>query len=70
MAAMPVAIMAPVINPPGRCAHKNSKPPTVPMPRVSSAVRMLGRVGRAIAKDAVICFTPLYRKSAAAIPML
>jgi hypothetical protein len=69
MAAMPVAIMAPVINPPGRCAHKNSSPPTVPMPSVSSAARILERVGKE-PKDAVICFTRLYRKSAASLPML
>src|ERR1035437_9038078 len=63
IAAMPTAIMAPEINPPGRCAHKNSVPPTVPIASVSSTLRVLVRLGMANAIDAGIWLTPPYDKS-------
>jgi hypothetical protein len=47
IAAMPTAIMAPEISPPGRCAHKNSAPPAVPITSVSSTWRALVRLGMA-----------------------
>src|SRR6202522_317695 len=57
IAAMPTAIMAPEISPPGRCAHKNSAPPVVPITRVSSTLRVLARLGTAEAIDARIWLT-------------
>ena len=45
IAAMPTAIMAPEISPPGRCAHKNSAPPAAPIASVSSTLRVLVRLG-------------------------
>src|SRR5258705_7190843 len=63
IAAMPTAIMAPEINPPGRFAHRNSTPPAVPMTSVSSALRILARLGIANAIDAGIRLTPPYGKS-------
>ena len=62
--AAATAIMAPVISPPGRCAHRNSAPPAVPIASVSSTLRVLVRLGMAIAIDAGIRLTPPYGKSA------
>ena len=36
IAAIPTAIIAPEINPPGRLANRNSRPPAVPMTSVST----------------------------------
>jgi hypothetical protein len=58
IAAMPTAIVAPEINPPGRFAHRNSTPPAAPMTSVSSALRILARLGMASAIDARIWLTP------------
>src|SRR5229473_4076575 len=63
IAAMPTAIMAPEINPPGRLSRRNSAPPAVPMASVSSTWRVLARLGRANAVDAGIWLTPPYGKS-------
>ena len=63
IAAMPTAIMAPEISPPGRFAHRNSTPPAVPMTSVSSALRILARLGMADAIDAGIRLTSPYGKS-------
>src|SRR5882757_5399153 len=63
-AAMPTAIIAPEISPPGRFAHKNSSPPALPIASVSSALRILSRLGIADAIDAGIRVTPPYGKSA------
>ena len=52
IAAMPTAIMAPEISPPGSCAHKNSAPPAAPIASVSSTLRVLARLGMANAIDA------------------
>jgi hypothetical protein len=41
---MPTAIIAPEISPPGRFAHKNSKPPTAPIASVSSVCRIWVRL--------------------------
>jgi hypothetical protein len=60
---MPTAIMAPEISPPGRPAHRNSTPPAVPITSVSSALRILARLGMANAIDAGIGLTPPYGKS-------
>jgi hypothetical protein len=65
-AAIPTAIMAPEISPPGRCAHKNSRPPALPMASVSSVLRSLARLGTASAIDAGIRVTPPYGKSVTA----
>ena len=62
IAAMPTAIMAPEISPPGRCASRNSAPPAVPITSVSSTLRILARVGMAKAIDAGIRLTPPYDK--------
>ncbi len=62
IAAIPTAIMAPEISPPGRWAHKNSAPPAAPIASVSSTLRVLVRVGRANAIDAGIRLTPPYDK--------
>ena len=45
IAAMPTAIMAPEISPPGRCANRNSAPPAVPITSVSSTLRVLAAAG-------------------------
>lgn len=37
IAAAPTAIIAPEINPPGKCIAANSKPPAVPMAMASAA---------------------------------
>ncbi len=63
IAAMPTAIMAPEISPPGRLAHKNSTPPAVPIASVSSTLRVLA--GMANATDAGIRLTAPYVKSVA-----
>src|SRR5437899_8323179 len=63
IAAMPTAIMAPEISPPGRFAHKNSAPPAVPITSVSSTLRVLARLGMATASDAGIWLTAPYGKS-------
>src|SRR4030081_1446916 len=63
MAAMPTAIMAAGIRPPGRFAHKNSAPPAVPIASVSSTLRVLVRLGMADAIDAGMRLTPPYGKS-------
>ena len=63
---MPTAIIAPEISPPGRPAHKNSRPPAAPMASVSSVLRDFGAVGKAEAIEAGIGFTPPYGKSAMA----
>src|ERR1700689_1271660 len=58
IAAIPTAIMAPEINPPGRCAHRNSAPPAAPMTSVSSTFRVLARLGTADATIAGRRLTP------------
>jgi hypothetical protein len=63
IAAMPTAIMAPEINPPGRLSKRNSAPPAVPMASVSSTLRILMRLGMANAIGAGIWLTPPYGKS-------
>ncbi|MGY2851488.1 hypothetical protein ACVMDN_008742 [Bradyrhizobium sp. USDA 4510] len=63
-AAIPTATIAPEIRPPGNSAHRNSKPPTVPMTRVSSPFRTLLRSGMAVAIEARIRVTPPYGKFA------
>src|ERR1700738_394980 len=63
IAAMPPAIMAPQISPPGRFAHKNTAPPAVPITSVSSTLRVLMRLGMANAVDAGIWLTAPYGKS-------
>src|SRR5258708_6134002 len=63
IAAMPTAIIAPEISPPGRFAHKNTTPPRAPIPSVSSRFRVLARLGMANAVDAGIWLTPPYDKS-------
>jgi hypothetical protein len=45
--AMPTAIMAPEINPPGRPAKRNSTPPIEPIASVSRTWRVLVRLGMA-----------------------
>ncbi len=65
MAAAPVAPIAPVISPPGRCAHRKMSPPTVPIASVSSVISALLRLGSDRAKDERICLTPSYGKSGA-----
>src|SRR4051812_2628114 len=65
IAAMPTAIMAPEIKPPGRPAHRNSAPPAAPIASVSSTLRSLARLGTANAIDAGIRLTPPYGKSLA-----
>src|SRR3984893_6579807 len=62
-AAAPTAIMAPEINPPGRFAQTNSKPPALPIASVSSILRSWARLSLESASDAVICFKPPYGKS-------
>src|ERR1700687_4912499 len=64
IAAMPTAIMAPEIRPPGRCAHRKSAPPAAPITSVSSTSRVLMRLGMAEAVDAGIRHTPPYGKFA------
>src|SRR5665213_697906 len=63
-AAAPTAIMAPEIRPPGRLAHRNSRPPAPPIASVSSTISALLRLGRATAIDEGIRLTPPYGKSA------
>src|SRR6476620_8713792 len=63
IAAMPTAIMAPEISPPGRPAHRNSAPPAAPIASVSSTWRILARLGMANAIDARIRLTLPYGKS-------
>src|SRR6478609_11963037 len=63
IAAMPTAIMAPEISPPGRPAHRNSAPPAAPIASVSSTWRILARLGMANAIDAGIRLTLPYGKS-------
>ena len=63
MAAMPTAIMAPEISPPGSLSSKKIPPPRPPISSVSSTLRVLVRLGTADAIDAGIRLTPLYRKS-------
>src|SRR3981189_511949 len=63
IAAMPTAIMAPEINPPGRWSKRNSAPPAVPIASVSSTLRILMRLGMANAIGAGIWLTPPYGKS-------
>ncbi len=60
---MPTVIIAPEISPPGRWAHKNSKPPAVPIAIVSSTRRISLRLARPEAIDVGISFTPPYGKS-------
>src|SRR5205823_8649408 len=62
IAAMPTAIMAPEISPPGRFAHRNSTPPALPTASVSSTLRILTRLGMANAIDAGIRLTLPYGK--------
>ena len=47
MPAPATAIIAPEINPPGNSAHRNSRPPALPMTSVSSTLRISARLGRA-----------------------
>ena len=61
---MPTAIIAPEISPPGRFAHRNSRPPAVPMTSVSSVPRILARSAMAEDIEAGIRLTPPYGKSA------
>src|SRR5712691_1091597 len=63
IAAMPTAIMAPEINPPGRLSKRNSAPPAVPIASVSSTLRILMRLGMANAIGTGIWLTPPYGKS-------
>src|SRR6202171_6843896 len=63
IAAMPTAIMAPEISPPGRLPNKNSAPPALPIASVSSTLRVLARLGMAEAIDAGRRLTPPYGKS-------
>src|SRR5436190_8060192 len=65
IAAMPTAIMAPEIKPPGRFAHRNNAPPAVPMTSVSSTLSVLAREGTANAVETGIRLTMPYGKSAA-----
>src|SRR5947209_10391519 len=62
IAAIPTAIMAPEIKPPGRLAHKNNAPPAMPIASVSSTLRILARVGMANAIETGIRLTPPYGK--------
>jgi hypothetical protein len=63
--------MAPEISPPGRFAHKNNRPPAVPIASVSTAISAFFRLGSATAtdetkdatRDETICLTPPYGKS-------
>src|SRR4029079_12374275 len=63
-AAIPTAIIAPEISPPGRFAHKNSSPPALPTASVSTALRTMARLVMADAIDVGIRVTPPYGKSA------
>src|ERR1700729_4254681 len=65
IAAIPTAIMAPEISPPGRLSHRNMPPPAAPIASVSRTWRVLVRLGRAKAgdADAGIRLTPFYVKS-------
>ena len=63
-AAMPTAAIAPEISPPGRFAHRNSRPPAAPMTSVSSVPRILARSAIAEETEAGIRLTPPYGKSA------
>ena len=63
-AAMPTAIIAPEISPPGRLSHRNSRPPAAPMTSVSSVPRILPRSAMAEDIDVGIRLTPPYGKSA------
>ena len=65
-AAMPTATIAPEISPPGRFAHRNSRPPAAPRTSVSSVPRILARSAMAVEIDAGIRLTPPYGKSAMA----
>src|SRR3954451_13820580 len=56
--------MEPEINPPGRPASRKTRPPAVPMTSVFSVLKILARLGHSNGREAVICFTPPYRKSA------
>src|SRR3954451_12257757 len=64
IAAIPTAIIDPEIRPPGRPAARNAKPPAAPMTSVSAVLKSLARLGHSNGREAVICFTPPYRKSA------
>jgi hypothetical protein len=55
--------MEPEINPPGRWAHKNTAPPTLPIASASIELRILVRLGMANVVDAGIRLTPPYGKS-------
>jgi len=70
---MPVETMAPEIRPPGRFAHKNNRPPAVPIASVSTAISAFFRLGSATAsdetRDETICLTPPYGKSGKAKQM-
>src|SRR5436309_2902843 len=46
MPAPATAVMAPEISPPGSSAHRNSRPPALPMTSVSSTLRISDRLGR------------------------
>src|SRR5579863_1313387 len=64
MAAPATASIAPEINPPGRWATRNTRPPTVPIASVSTNWRVWVRLGRASATHLGIWLTPPYGKSA------
>src|SRR6185369_2200843 len=68
-AAMPTAIMAPEISPPGRLSHRNSRPPAPPMTSVSSVPKILARSAMAEDIEAGIRLTPPYGKSGCAAQM-
>src|ERR1700716_3935049 len=63
IAAIPTAVIAPEINPPGRFAQRNITPPAAPTNSVSSRLRVLVRLGMANAIDAGIWLTAPYGKS-------
>ncbi len=63
IAAIPTAIIAPEISPPGRLSRRNSAPPAAPSASVSTTLRILARPGMAGAIDAGIWLTPPYGKS-------
>src|SRR6266566_9180667 len=63
IAAMPTAIMAPEISPPGRLSSRNNAPPALPVTSVSSTRRVLARPGSADAIDAGRRLTLPYGKS-------
>ncbi len=51
-------------QPAGKAGERNARPPAVPMTSVSAVLRILARLGRSNGREAAICFTPPYRKSA------